>query len=142
MRARHRQTPETLSARRGRIFSVSLLSGVAFLFAAQGAVSSLLSLRTFQVNEVEVIWPAQMHPPQRYRLRPAASIFRLDLEAVRQALQKEQPTVEIQEVRKVFPNRLVALVRFRRKIAQVRIGKTYYPVSEDGVVTAGGGTAP
>lgn len=142
MTARRQQTPQAVSARRGRIFSVSLLSGVGLLFAAQGAAGSVLSLRTFQVNEVEVVWPARMHPSQRYHLRPAASIFRIDLDAVRQALQKEQPTVEIQEVRRVFPNHLVAFVRVRRMIAQVRIEKAYYPVSEDGVVTAGRGAAP
>ena len=113
------------------------------MLAVQGAASSFLASSTFEVNEVDLVWTAQVpYRPQKYRLSPATSIFKLNLGAVREALQKKQPTVEIQEVTRRFPNHLMAFARLRRMLAQIHVERSYYPVSEDGVVTAAGQNSP
>ena len=68
---------------RGVIFlSISAVSAVALMLATQGAADALLSQPVFLVREVQVIWPEggeSARNPQRFRLYPSTSVFRVDL---------------------------------------------------------------
>jgi cell division septal protein FtsQ len=122
--------------------SVSLLSGVAILVIAQGAVRSLITAAPFQVLEAEARWVKGVSlPAQRYRIHPPTSIFQVDLFAVEQALQKQNPTAEVEAVRRILPNRLSATLSLKRIVGQIKVDR-YYPVSEEGTVLLPGQDNP
>ncbi len=128
--------------RRTTILSVSILSGAAFLFAAQATVKSILSAPVFQVKEIEVQWPKGTgSSSSRYRLNPPNSVFLLDLNAVASALQHRHPAAEVEMIRRILPNRLVARLRLRRPMAQIK-ADLYYPVAEEGLLLSGGKPTP
>ncbi len=130
------------SNRRGMLLSVSLASGAALLLALQGMVNPIFSYNRFMVEEIDAQWPPEMKlPPERYRLNPPTSIFRVDLGMVSQALQKGHPGVAVEAVRRVLPNRLVAALRPFKIIAQVKTDR-YYPVSEQRIVVGRGEPSP
>lgn len=117
------------------ILSVSFASGLVLFLAAQGILRPVLSSPAFAVKEVETVWPKDLKvPPQRYRIQPPASIFQINLQAVANALKKQYPAVEVEAVRRILPNRLVAVLRPKQAVAQLRQGPQYYPVSDDGTV--------
>lgn len=123
----------------GTILSVSIASAAALFLAADGIVQSVVGASFFRVEEVQVVWPED--PPQRYRLKPPRSIFTVDLAAVSDALAKTHPSAEVTAVRRVLPNHLVATLRMKKVLAQVR-AERYYPVSSEGAVLAQGRSAP
>ena len=126
-----------LSSRRTVLLSVSFFSGIAMLLAAQGAIDGFLSHPAFLVREVEVQWPEGVKSrPRRFRLNPPTSIFRVDLKILGYAFQRRYPSVEVESIERVMPNRLVATMRPRRVVGQVNLGGSYYLVSDDGVVVA------
>lgn len=127
------------------MLSVSLASGVALLLAGHGILQPLFRAPRFLVSEVEVRWPEKFKLPlQRYRLLPATSIFQVDLEAVSQVLKRRYPAAEVEAVRRVLPNRLVATLVPKQVVAQIRApgGDRYYPISEEGTVMAPAQSAP
>ncbi|MBI3333635.1 MAG: hypothetical protein HYZ93_06050 [Candidatus Omnitrophica bacterium] len=136
-----------MKKRPAAILSVNLLSGVVILLAAHGIVRSVLSAPRFRVDQLEVSWggagaaPSNV-PAERYRLLPPRSIFQVDLAAVAGALQRRYPAAELEEVRRILPNRLVATLRPRRVVAQLRAAGRYYAVSQDGTVVAVGQPSP
>ena len=128
--------------RRNTILSVSLVSGVALFLAAQGVAHSVIFAPIFQVKEMEVQWPQEMKRPiERYRLVPATSIFLLDLGNVSQVLGYRYPVAEVEAVRRILPNRIVATLRPRTVLAQVRADR-YYPVADEGTIVAAGQPGP
>lgn len=123
--------------------SVSFLSGVALLMAAQGAVEDFLSYPAFIVREVEVEWPqsAPAHPV-RFRLNPPTSIFQVNLRALTISFQRKFPAVEVESIRRLLPNRLVATMRLRKVVGQVNLNGVYAPVSDDGILVSPGSAVP
>ncbi len=123
--------------------SVSVVSGLALVMAVQSAADDFLSSPLFVVREIQVAWPdAGADRPDRFRLRPATSIFRIDLQTLSRAFQRRYPTVEVQEIRRLLPNRLVAQMRPRQVIAQMISGGRCFSVSDDGVIVSRGQPAP
>ncbi len=105
-------------------------------------IGPIVSAPYFMVDEIEVRWPAEMkYAPQHYRLRPSTSIFYLNLSQVSKALQQRHPGVEVEAVRRILPNHIVAQLRPLKVAFQVRSDR-YYPVSEDGIVVGRGQSAP
>ena len=135
---------KSAGSRRGvLLLGVSFLSGVTLLVGAQGAVDEFLSHPAFVVREVEVQWPAGAPPRSaRFRLTPPSSIFRVDLRALATSFQRKFPTVEVEEIRRVLPNRLVATMRLRRIVGQVNLSGVYAPVSDDGILVLPAASAP
>ncbi len=131
------------SGRRGVILlSVSILSAAAAVLAVQGMVRSVLSASSFLVTELEVQWPSEMkRPADRYKLNSPVPIFNADLGAVAQLLRQKNPLAEIEAVRRILPNRIVATMRQRRVVMQVW-AQRYYPVSDEGTVTMPGQAVP
>ncbi len=130
-------------SKRGIFLSVSLASGLALVLAVQGAADGLLSSPLFLARHVEIVWPKGVNgQPEQFRLRPATSIFRVDLAALDRAFQQRYPSVEVQEIRRFLPNRVVARLRFRDIVAQVRQGGKFFPVGDDGAIVAAGRAAP
>lgn len=125
--------------RRGLLLSVSLVSGVAVVIAAQGIARAVSLNPLFQVREIEIKGEL---PIKRYRVRPPTSIFQIDLKAVAQALQKQHPATEVEAVRRILPNRLVATLHLRSILAQVKIQSQYFPVSDAGTVVGRGRPQP
>ncbi|MBI1952606.1 MAG: hypothetical protein HYS41_00590 [Candidatus Omnitrophica bacterium] len=122
-------------SRRGAILSVSLVSGAALFLAFQGVVRAALQASVFRVDEVEAAFSLDPRiPARRYRLTPPTSIFHLDLRAVHKVLQARHPTMEVEEVRRLLPNRLQARLVPRKPAAQLAAGSGYYLVSDEGVV--------
>lgn len=121
---------------RGALFlSVSFLSGVGLLFAAQATADGFLSHPVFLVREVEVRWPAEARPrSDRFRLNPPTSIFRVDLKALTVSFQRKFPTAEVEGIQRLLPNRLVATMRQRKIVGQVSVDGLYAPVSDDGII--------
>lgn len=127
---------------RGTVFSVSLASAAALFWAAEGIFQSFLKAAPFQVEQIQVVWPEEVNlPSRRYRLKPSASIFDVDLQAVGRALENLHPAAEVEAVRRVLPNRLVALLRLKKVLGQVRADQ-YYAVSAQGAVVAPGRPFP
>ena len=125
------------------ILSVSLVSGVALILAVQGMVRSVLSSSVFLVEEIETHWPKESKvSADRFRLVPPTSTFEMDLNAVAQALKKRYPTADVESVSRLLPNRLVAQMRQKTVLAQVRVGNRFYPVSQEGTVVAIGQPSP
>lgn len=131
------------TGRNALLLSVSFISGIALLMAAQGAADEFLSHPAFLVREVEVQWPAgaPAHSP-RFRLNPPASIFRVDLKALATSFQRKFPSLEVENIRRLLPNRLVATMRQRKIVGQVSFAGTYAPVSDDGILVSPASTAP
>ncbi len=126
---------------RGAIFlSVSAVSAVALMLATQGAADALLSQPVFLVREVEVSWPGgeTARVPSRFRLHPPTSVFRVDLESLSRAFSRRFPLSEVERIDRVLPNRLRAVMKSRRVVAQVQAGKGFFPVSDEGMVVAAG----
>ena len=132
------------TSRRGvLLLSVSFLSGIALLAAGQGAVDDFLSHPVFLVREIEVQWPQGIPARSpRFRLNPPTSIFRVDLKALSTNFQRRFPTVEVEDIRRVLPNRLVAVMRLRKVVGQVNLSRSYAPVSDDGIVIGPGLSTP
>jgi len=127
--------PSTEQGRKAIFLSVSLLSGIALLFAFQGLVHRFRTCPAFHVAQVEVVWlGTSTASPEQFRFPTPTPIFNVDLTAIRQNLRKEYPADEIQAVRRVLPNRVVATLRKREALALVRSGRRWYPVSQDGTV--------
>lgn len=125
------------------LLSVSFLSGIALLVAAQGAAEGFLSHPAFLVREVEVRWPAGAPPrSDRFRLNPATSIFHVDLKALTVSFQRKFPAAEVEGIRRLLPNRLVATMRQRKILGQVAAAGSYAPVSDDGILVAPGSSSP
>ncbi len=128
--------------RRGGLLSVSILSGIGLILAAQVGISSLINAPCFKAREVELVWPrGENHPPERYRLRPALSIFRADLQEIARALSRLKPSEEVDSVRRILPHRIVAVMRAKRPIAQMKADR-YYPISEEGRILLEGQPHP
>jgi len=125
------------------LLSVSFISGIALLIAAQGAVDEFLSHPAFLVREVEVQWPAgtPAHSP-RFRLNPPTSVFRVDLKALATSFQRKFPSLEVENIRRLLPNRLVATMRQRKIVGQVKVAGAYAPVSDDGILVYPASAAP
>ena len=132
------------SGKRGAIFfSLSLASGMFVFVMMQATAHSIIFSPIFQVRELEVQWPQQLkRPADRYRMVPSISIFQVDLQRVSDLLHAKYPVAEVDAVRRVLPNRLVATLRTRETLAQVRSDRFYYPVSEEGVIIGAGQAAP
>ena len=127
---------------RGTILSVSLISATAIFWAAEGIFQSVVGADFFRVDQLQVVWHEETKQPARnYRLKPAHSIFTVDLKAVGRALAAAHPAAEIIAVRRVLPNRLTATLRAKKVLAQVRADR-YYPVSAEGTVVAQGRSSP
>ncbi|GEM_PF-3072977 len=125
------------------LLSVSLASGIALLIAAQGAMDGFLSHPAFLVREVEVRWPAGAPPhSDRFRLNPPTSIFHVDLKALTVSFQRKFPTAEVEGIRRLLPNRLVATMRRRKILGQVAAAGAYAPVSDDGILVYPASSAP
>lgn len=123
------------------LFVLALLA-VAVWGARRGA-ERFVSAEVFKVGEVEVAWLGTERPmTTRLRLSPAVSVFSVDLNAVHRTLQEEYPAHEVQVVRRIFPNRVVAFMRQRQALAQIRSSAGYHPVSSDGTVVDEGRDAP
>ena len=123
--------------------SVSVVSALALMLAVQGMADSFLSQPVFLVHEVEVVWPeGSSAQPERFRLYPPTSVFRVDLESLGHAFQRRFPLSEVERIERVLPNRLRATMKTRRVVAQVRVDKKHYPVSDEGLVAAPGRIAP
>lgn len=130
-------------SRRGAFLSVSVVSGLALVIAVQGITDDFLSSPLFVVREIQVVWLDQgADRPDRFRLRPATSVFRIDLGALSRAFQRRYPTVEVQEIHRFLPNRLVAQMRPRQVIAQMKSGGRYFSVSDDGTIVSKGQPTP
>lgn len=129
---------------RGFLLSVSFVSSLALLMTVQSAADSFLSNPAFLVKEVEVRWPKGVSPaePTRFRLQPPVSIFGVELDALSKAFCQRYPTVEVQRVDRILPNRLVATLYPRQVVAQLFTGRKYYPVSENGHVVGRGEPHP
>ncbi len=128
-----------MASKRATTLSVSFVSGVALFLAASSAVHSAVLAPVFRVEEIEAFFPADSKvAPRRYRLLPPTSIFLLDLGTVAQALQRRHPTIEVEEVRRILPNRLRAFLSPRRPAAQLKTESGYYLVSDGGVILASG----
>lgn len=132
------------SGKRGVIFfSLSLASGMFVFLMLQATAHGIVFSPLFQVQELEVRWPEHLkRPSDHYRLVPAVSIFQVDLLRVSDALRGKYPAAEVDAVRRVLPNRLVATLRMRELLAQVRSDRFYYPVSEEGIIVGTGQAAP
>ena len=132
------------AGRRGMLLlSVSFLSGIVLLMAAQGMADDFLSHPAFLVREVEVDWPhGAPARATRFRLNPPTSIFRVDLKALSTSFQRKFPTVEVEDIRRVLPNRLTATMRLRKVVGQVSLSGAYAPVSDDGILIGPGLRAP
>ena len=132
------------SGKRGVIFfSLSLASGMFVFLVVQVTAHNIVFSRLFQVQELEVRWPEHLkRPPDRYRVTPPVSIFQVDLQRVSDTLRGKYPVAQVDAVRRVLPNHLVATLRTRELLAQVRGDRYYYPVSEEGVVVGTGQAAP
>ena len=132
------------SSRRGvLLLSVSFLSGIALLMATQGLADDFLSHPVFVVREIEVQWPRGIPARSpRFRLNPPTSIFRVDLKALSTNFQRRFPAVEVESIRRLLPNRLVATMRLRKVVGQVNLAKAYAPVSDDGILIGPGLAAP
>ena len=130
-------------SRPGTILSVSLVSGIGLLLGLQGVVRALVFHPSFLVEEVEVQWKGEVVKPMpdRYRLKPTTSIFEINLEALRRALVQRHSTAEVEVVQRILPNRVVATLRLKRGVAQVKADR-YYPISEEGTVLSPGQAAP
>lgn len=123
--------------------SVSFLSGVALLMAAQAVVDQFLWHPAFVAREVEVRWlDGSRGRPTRFQLNPPTSVFRVDLKALGSVFQRRYPAAEVEKVERILPNRLQATLRARTLVGQVQAGGLYVPVSDDGVVVAAGSAAP
>ena len=130
------------NGRRGVLLSVSLLSGIGLLLAAQASVGALMNASYFTVDRLALIWPKEEnHPPERYRLRPEVSIFQADLKKIAQVLAGMKPFEEVDAVRRVLPNRIVATMKTKRAVAQVKADR-YYPVSDEGRLLLAGQPGP
>ncbi len=133
---------ETHGSRRGVFLSVSVVSAAALMLAVQGMADAFLSQPVFLVREVEVAWPeGAPSQPERFRLHPPTSVFRVDLESLSRAFQRRFPLSEVERIERVLPNRLRATLKMRRVVAQVLAGKKYHPISDEGVVVAAGRSA-
>ena len=129
--------------KRVTILSVSLASGIAILVAAQAFIHSVVLTPQLQVEEMEVVWsPELKRPIERFRLNPPTSIFHLDLNGVADALRKRYPTAEVEAVRRILPNRLVATLRLKSVVAQVHAAGRYYPITEEGTILSVGQASP
>ena len=131
-------------SRRGVFLSVSAVSAAALMLAVQGVADSFLSQPVFLVRDVEVVWPeGSSSQPERFRLYPPTSVFRVDLESLGHAFQRRFPLSEVERIERVLPNRLKATMKTRRVVAQVRAAdKKNYPISDEGMVAAPGRPAP
>ncbi|PIQ82782.1 MAG: hypothetical protein COV76_01840 [Candidatus Omnitrophica bacterium CG11_big_fil_rev_8_21_14_0_20_64_10] len=116
---------------------------VGILFSALLAGGVVTSLRAmadapaFQAREVDVAWVDDLNRErERYRLTPPVSIFRINLEGVQEAIASRYPTAQVQAVRRVLPNRLVAEVVSKRVIAQINAAGGFYPVGAEGTILA------
>lgn len=128
---------------RGIFLSVSAVSAVGLMLAVQGMADAFLSQPVFLVREVEVVWPeGAASRPERFRLHPPTSVFRVDLESLGHAFQRRFPLSEVDRIERVLPNRLRATMKTRRVVAQVRADKKHYPISGEGMVVAAGRFAP
>lgn len=113
------------------------------MVAAQGAVDQFLSHPAFTVREVEVEWPVGVQAKSnRFRLNPPTSIFRVDLKALAISFQRKFPTAEVEGIRRLLPNRLVATMRQRKVVGQVSLSGQYSPVSDDGIILFPGSSTP
>ncbi len=131
------------SSRRGIFLSVSLLSGVGAFLVIQGIYQSIICSPRFTVREIELVWPRELNRPmERYHLHPPTSIFKVNLQAVANALSQRYPSTEINAVRRILPNRLLATVREKRAIGQVKVADRYYPVDDEGKILLSGQRAP
>lgn len=125
------------------LLSVSFASGIALLVAAQGMADGFLSHPAFLVREVEVQWPAGAPARSgRFRLNPPTSIFHVDLKALTVSFQRKFPTAEVEGIRRLLPNRLVATMRQRKVLGQVTAAGSYAPVSDDGILVAPASATP
>lgn len=123
-----------------RIFwGASILFFVLLFLSGRALAGAVWSFPLFQVRALEIRWPAGMPAaPERFRVVPPTSIFSIHLSAVRRTLEERFPTSEVRQVERIFPNRVVARMRPRTVIAQVRAGDRYFPVSDEGMVVAPG----
>jgi len=111
--------------------------------AAQSAADQFLLNPAFLVREVEVRWQdGSRSRPDRFRLNPPTSVFRIDLKALSNAFQRRYPAAEVEHVERILPNRLRATLRTRHLVGQVQAGGLYFAVSDDGVVTSTGSAGP
>lgn len=134
---------EKHGSRRGIFLSVSVVSAAALILAVQGMADSFLSQQAFLVREVEVVWPeADPAHPERFRLHPATSVFRVDLGSLGHAFQRRFPLAEVDRIERLLPNRLRATMKTRRVVAQVLSQGRHYPVSDEGTVVAEGRPQP
>ena len=128
--------------RLGAVFSVSLISGVALVLGVQALIRPVLSSPKFIVQQVEAVWPNEnRRSVERYRLVKPMSIFDVDLEGIGRALQQQYPSAEVESVHRVLPNRVVATLKYKRAIVQVKTDR-YYPISEEGIVMLQGQLGP
>ena len=122
------------ASHRGLLLSVSFMSGLALLIILQRGAEEFLSHPLFLVREVEVQWVGGVAQPRptHFRLSPPASIFRVDLGSLSQAFRQKYPLAEVERMDCVLPNRIVAALRPRQIVAQLRLLRKYYPISENG----------
>ena len=130
-------------SRPGIFLSVSVVSAAALMLAVQGMADAFLSQPAFVVREVEVAWPeGTASHPERFRLHPPTSVFRVDLESLGHAFQRRFPLSEVERIERILPNRLRATMKTRRVVAQVKADKKHYPISDEGMVVAAGRPEP
>jgi len=131
------------TGKREILFSVSLLSVVVTFLGVQGTYQAIASSPHFLVKEIDLVWPKEFsRPVERYRMNPAASIFRVDLTALAAILARQDPAAEVISIRRVLPNRLTATMQLKRPVAQLRTWDRYYPVSPEGRILLAGQPAP
>ncbi len=124
------------------LFSVSILSGAVLLLCLHSGVMAMLGSSRFLVQEIELQWPASMkRPPEHYRLRPARSIFNVDLRGIEKSVQGMFPTAEVLAVERRLPNHLIVRMNPRQVVAQIKLER-FYPVSEQAVVVGAGRPTP
>ncbi len=124
------------------IVSVSLVSGVALFLGAQAVMRPVFSAPCFIVREIEAQWAEEnKRPVERYRLNPPTPIFNVDLGGITRVLQHYHPSAQVEAVRRILPNRIMATLKFKRAVLQVRADQ-YYPISEEGIVMLEGRSAP
>lgn len=125
------------------LLSVSFLSGLGLLMAAQSAADHFFSHPAFLVREVEVRWPEGVSAqPTRFRLQPAVSVFSVELGALSRAFRQLYPTADVERVDRILPNRVVAVLHPRQVVAQLFTGRKYIPVSDDGHVIGRSSSRP
>ena len=113
------------------------------ILAVQTVADRFLSSSLFLVEEVEIAWPNGFAgQSERFRLNPPTSIFRIDLPSLSRAFQQRYPSVEVQEIRRFLPDRLVAHMRYRNVVAQIQQASRYFPVADDGTLVGKGQQAP